>query len=417
VREEEEAMVPLEDLSSTSNSGSTTTWTFPFPSSSISPSSPTDHGDFSYSNPYLDNSSDKLSRFRNGTDDSSLLLLDEKLEEEERKAGEEVELDELGDALCSRQRCRLLFRSFLTKEFWRKEWWVVLGYLPLSFLLLLLAVLLIWVLVFFTAKSSKSFLFLFFLLGALFLQLPANAIYFAFKENRNSSKRNLKRRGLCIILEVSVLLLLVQCILFFMIPNAVLFSSWNWNELAVGDTLYNTNIKSPTGLAWLEKANCNITVNLAIAQRFFGCSLDVSKVSFYFGGQPILFPKLGFAGVTIFRNVYLKDPIEYCPTPGLLVHELFHVFQTEHGLYSLEVYLRELYLQFKLRWAMYKYGGLEGVKKDYNAGFPFSDYNPEQQASMAADYFNYLRANSTDPDLVYMSKYLDPLLTDCINMS
>lgn len=70
-----------------------------------------------------------------------------------------------------------------------------------------------------------------------------------------------------------------------------------------------------------------------------------------------------------------------------LVHELCHVWQTQHGISVLE----------KLFWALhgasaYDYGGDEGLRSALHQGRHFTDFNTEQQADICRNYYRRVKA-------------------------
>ncbi len=235
-------------------------------------------------------------------------------------------------------------------------------------------------------------------------EIAASVIYFAFPSNRNISR--LKRRAKFVAVEIAIFFVVVQLVLILILPSAFLFSSAEYNE--IGET--SINIRSPKGLALQKSLNCNYTKTLAEAQNFFNCTVNVSAVDFYYGGAPRSFPGSA-AGMTIYRNVFLQGP-DYCPRTSLLVHELFHVYQYDRGWWSASVLAHEMYLQATLRWNMYEYGDKEDLQKAFDEGKPFSDFNPEQQASIVEDYFVFWRQGQR---AIEHARYVDPLLKNCLN--
>jgi hypothetical protein len=315
------------------------------------------------------------------------------------------------DVIFSKRCFRNFLKGIRTKAFWKKNWWIGLGYIPLAALLIAIGAIFLLLLVFGSAQTNRGFVFLWFLIAAIIVEALATGIYCAFPRNRNLTRYNLKRRAVCIAFETFVLFWIVQGTLILIMPSAFLFASAPWNEIGT----ININLKSPNGFSLQQEANCNVTAKLAPIQRFYGCSLDVSLVDFYFGGEPVTMPQLEYAGVTLFRNIFLMDPKEHCPTYSLLTHELFHVYQTEHKMISISKYItQELYLQLTIKWKMYDYGGMAGVKQSWIDGKSFDDFNPEQQARMVEDYYYYRSIGTSNATLQYYSNYIDPLLAKCL---
>lgn len=75
---------------------------------------------------------------------------------------------------------------------------------------------------------------------------------------------------------------------------------------------------------------------------------------------------------------------------ALVVHELTHTFQYERVG---SVYIGQgLWVQIRLGWKAYDYGGPPGLMDSWAAGKRYKDYNREQQGQIAQDYSALVRA-------------------------
>jgi hypothetical protein len=104
----------------------------------------------------------------------------------------------------------------------------------------------------------------------------------------------------------------------------------------------------------------------------------------------LIFPRNGQRGFATYHTVNLpkangRNRLE----SGLLVHELVHVLQHER-LGS--VYIPQcLHAQ---RTGGYDYGGAEGLRAARDGGKRLCDFNREQQAQIAEDYYNCCRVGA-----------------------
>jgi hypothetical protein len=75
--------------------------------------------------------------------------------------------------------------------------------------------------------------------------------------------------------------------------------------------------------------------------------------------------------------------------PEIVVHELTHVYQYEKAgtRYLGQAVLAQCGVG-------YDYGGAIGLEKDFKAGKKYRDYNREQQAQIAEDYFVLLKRDA-----------------------
>ena len=103
----------------------------------------------------------------------------------------------------------------------------------------------------------------------------------------------------------------------------------------------------------------------------------------------LIFPRNGGRGFVTYHTVNLPRAGGRNRTEaGLLVHELVHVLQHER-LGS--VYIPQcLHAQ---RTEGYGYGGAEGLREARGQGKRLCDFNREQQAQIAEDYYNCRQAN------------------------
>jgi hypothetical protein len=145
-------------------------------------------------------------------------------------------------------------------------------------------------------------------------------------------------------------------------------------------------------LAEFAKARGLTDVEKNEARKVFGGSLNYDQVRV--GAGPLW--TVGSGGRTPGNTIYLPsdkfktlNEQQVAPPPGgfadimsLLIHEMTHAWQTQHGVS----------LGTKLGTALkgasaYDYGGEAGLRTDRAAGKHFVDYNTEQQASICEDYY------------------------------
>ena len=127
------------------------------------------------------------------------------------------------------------------------------------------------------------------------------------------------------------------------------------------------------------------TTERAEATKVFGTSLDMSKVHI---AESSVMSAGGFAR-TPFDTVYFPPGTSRLPFSDFmpwLIHELTHVWQYQHGISVTE----------KLWWALhgqtaYDYGGEAGLRTAALANKRFLDFNTEQQASIAGDFYRAQR--------------------------
>jgi uncharacterized protein DUF4157 len=128
------------------------------------------------------------------------------------------------------------------------------------------------------------------------------------------------------------------------------------------------------------------------AEIAFGDSLDYSDVQV--AEAPIM--SIGGYARTPFTTVYFppgtfrRPPAEYFP---FLIHELTHVWQSQHGYSVAE----------KLVWALhgqsaYDYGGIQGLRNARQQGKHFTDFNTEQQADILKDYYKRVKSSQDTSD-------------------
>jgi hypothetical protein len=122
------------------------------------------------------------------------------------------------------------------------------------------------------------------------------------------------------------------------------------------------------------------------ARTVFGDSLDYRRVRV---GESAVLGAFGYAR-TPFETAYF--PPGATASPGYLpwlIHELGHVWETEHGV----AFTRKLW------WALhaaagnpYDYGGPAGLRRAAATGRRFEDFNTEQQAEICRDAYRVLAA-------------------------
>ena len=141
------------------------------------------------------------------------------------------------------------------------------------------------------------------------------------------------------------------------------------------------------------------------AQRVYGTSLDYSRVRVAVS-RVMTFPSHARApGETIYL------PPDTIPAPedleddliregyyALLVHELCHVWQTQHGIGV----TRKTLSAFG---GKYTYGGRKGLREAWAKGKHFLDFGLEQQASICGDYWERLdQGKDTSAYLPYITE-------------
>jgi outer membrane lipoprotein SlyB len=130
------------------------------------------------------------------------------------------------------------------------------------------------------------------------------------------------------------------------------------------------------------------------AEIVFGSSMDWGKVRF---AESAIMSIGGYAR-TPFNTVYL--PPGYLSKPlaermPLLIHELTHVWQTQHGYSVIEK------LFYALHGAgIYKYGEEAGLREATAKGKRFKDFNTEQQGDICMDY--YVKKKAGEDVSVYL---------------
>ena len=97
---------------------------------------------------------------------------------------------------------------------------------------------------------------------------------------------------------------------------------------------------------------------------------------------------------TLFHTVnFSKESGHSRAELDIVVHELVHVFQFEK--------IGSLYIPQSLQAQMkegYDYGGWTQLVQDWNDGRRFRDFNREQQAQIAQDYYNLVISPALPPD-------------------
>jgi hypothetical protein len=123
---------------------------------------------------------------------------------------------------------------------------------------------------------------------------------------------------------------------------------------------------------------------VAEARQVFGDSLHYSDVEI--AEAPLM--SLGGYARTPFNTIYFRPGRTSEPhLMPLLIHELTHVWQSQHGISVL----------VKAFWAVhgqsaYDYGGQAGLNQAFKGGKHFSDFNTEQQGDILRDYYETWKA-------------------------
>lgn len=130
----------------------------------------------------------------------------------------------------------------------------------------------------------------------------------------------------------------------------------------------------------------------AEAKIVFGDSMDYDDVQV--AEAPLL--SIGGYARTPFTTVYFppgsfKEPPDvYYP---FLIHELTHVWQSQHGFSVLEKLFHALHGA-----SAYDYGGVAGLRAAKREGKHFLDFNTEQQADILKDYYKRVKAGQDTSD-------------------
>lgn len=127
----------------------------------------------------------------------------------------------------------------------------------------------------------------------------------------------------------------------------------------------------------------------AEARLVFGNSLNLENVKV--SEAPIM--SVGGYARTLPDVVYLPPGAltanmgDYMP---LLIHELTHVWQYQHGITVTTTLFHAIF-------STYKYGGEQGLIRARAEGKKFVDFNTEQQGDICRDYYNIVKGNSDAP--------------------
>ncbi len=119
------------------------------------------------------------------------------------------------------------------------------------------------------------------------------------------------------------------------------------------------------------------------AELVFGNSIDYDRVRL--GESAIMTAGPGQPARTPFETIYFPPGTLAKPVPmEWLIHELTHVWQTQHGIS----------VATKIWWALhsiagnpYDYGGEPRLKEAAKQGRHFLDFNTEQQGNICRDYY------------------------------
>ncbi len=128
-----------------------------------------------------------------------------------------------------------------------------------------------------------------------------------------------------------------------------------------------------------------------IAARMFGESLDVSKVQLAFGCRLMNWPKRSMnrtPGNTIFLSKKYSDirtdAVQY-RYEDMLVHELTHAWQTQHGISLYKKVWTSLGVVFHKR-KPYDYYGDAGLREKRLQRWHFRQFSTEQQGAIMEKY-------------------------------
>jgi hypothetical protein len=124
----------------------------------------------------------------------------------------------------------------------------------------------------------------------------------------------------------------------------------------------------------------------------FGNSLDYKAVRK--GESAVMTLGPGSPARTPFNTIYFPPgaikPASDLDYMAWLIHEMTHTWQTQHGIS----------VATKLFWALhgekaYDYGKEEQLAKDIAAGKHYTEYNTEQQADIARNYYYALKTGKS----------------------
>jgi hypothetical protein len=139
---------------------------------------------------------------------------------------------------------------------------------------------------------------------------------------------------------------------------------------------------------WESYFNRKLTpAEISIARQVFGNALDTSRVELHEGG---LLGSFGYVRATPDRITFPPGKLTD-PGPGfnrLLVHELTHIWQYQHGWTVPDTLDDSLDSD-------YNYGGEQGLREAVAAGKPFDDFDLEDQAEIVADYYTKMNGDAS----------------------
>lgn len=128
-----------------------------------------------------------------------------------------------------------------------------------------------------------------------------------------------------------------------------------------------------------------------IARRVFGETLDLSKIKLAFGCHLMNGPNRKMnrtpGNIIFFSQRYsnIQTDADQYRYEDILVHELTHVWQTQHGISLFRKVWTALGVVFHKR-KPYDYEGEKGLREKRLQNGHFRDYSTEQQGSIMAHY-------------------------------
>ncbi len=158
---------------------------------------------------------------------------------------------------------------------------------------------------------------------------------------------------------------------------------------------------------------------IAVSKRIFGETIDYSRVKLRLGTRLMNWPKRRMSrtpGNTIYfsktySNPSPTDTMTYAAYEDLLVHEMTHIWQTQHGIglgKKLKAALRVMFNRKK----PYDYGGFTGLFKASTRNKHFRDFNTEQQGKILEHYHccafhqQYRKEESTSNNCILWRHFL-----------
>ena len=230
-----------------------------------------------------------------------------------------------------------------------------------------------------------------------------------------------RRKLCCRMAKYYALVWAVSFLMFFVITELLLVL------LIPSESFFAIGAIASEDASMFNTSQCDWFDNVAAAEKFYAdqnAPLASKGIKYVVGGVP---RNIGTTKAMVVDNsVYFSKRVKryglngkvttlpHCPSPSLLVHELFHVqdFQTGYFFSKGAPYFWSWLMgQIKSRNEIYNYGNLTAHRV---ANMAPGDFNLEQRAMIVQDWYDALVKNSTsagdeNPDLeFYASALLRP---------